>query len=201
MRGMGNTRSTNLIVIHCSATPSGRSIGANPAAVIDGWHKARGFKRSPQAVRSHSHQLPHIGYHYVIGLDGELYNGRHVSEVGAHAALFNAHSIGICLVGGSEREGRYTPAQWDQLAMLVMTEAAALRIPLQTPRRVAKATAPGYSMVAGVCGHRDLSPDKNGNGLAEPFEWLKTCPGFSVADWLGNGLQPLPQHVFNGGAA
>lgn len=194
------TRSTNLIVIHCSATQSGRSIGADPASVIDGWHKDRGFNRDPQAVKAYSPTLRHIGYHYVIGLDGRVWPGRNHEEVGAHAALFNAHSIGICLVGGAEREARYTPAQWEALAMLVMTEAAALRIPLQTPRRVVKATAPGYSVVAGICGHRDLSPDQNGSGLAEPFEWLKTCPGFDVRSWIDNGLSPLPQHVFKGGA-
>lgn len=195
------TRSINLIVIHCTATPSGRSIGANPAAVIDGWHQARGFNRDPLAVKAYSPTLRHIGYHYVVDLDGRVWSGRSHDEVGAHAALFNAHSIGVCLVGGAEREGSYTPAQWEALAMLVMTEAAALRIPLQTPRRMYKATAPGYNVVAGVCGHRDLSPDKNGNGLAEPFEWLKTCPGFDVRDWLDNGLKPLKQHIFTGGAA
>lgn len=198
------TRSINLIVIHCSATPSGRSIGADPAKVIDGWHKARGFNRDAAALSAPGAWRPdlrHIGYHSVIDVTGKAYEGRGSGEVGAHAAMFNAHSIGICLVGGAERDGRYTPAQWESLAMLVQTWAAALRIPLQTPRRMYKATAPGYNVVAGVCGHRDLSPDKNGNGLAEPFEWLKTCPGFDVRAWLENGLQPLAQHVINGGAA
>lgn len=190
------TRSINLIVIHCSATPSGRSIGPYPAKVIDGWHKARGFERDVAAAKSYSPDLLHIGYHYVVGLDGTVWRGRHRDEVGAHAMSFNAHSVGICLVGGVEREGRYTDAQWDALDMLVLTEAAELRIPLQLPHRVAKATSPGYSMVAGICGHRDLSPDADGSGKVEPFEWLKTCPGFDVGAWIGNGLRPLPQHIY-----
>ena len=33
-----------------------------------------------------------------------------------------------------------------------------------------------------VCGHRDLSPDRNGNGEIEPEEWIKTCPCFEVKD-------------------
>lgn len=37
---------------------------------------------------------------------------------------------------------------------------------------------------ARVVGHRDLSPDKNGNGIIEPFEWTKLCPSFNVALWL-----------------
>jgi N-acetylmuramoyl-L-alanine amidase len=35
-----------------------------------------------------------------------------------------------------------------------------------------------------VCGHRDLSPDLNGNGRIEPHEWMKECPCYSVNDEL-----------------
>ena len=31
-----------------------------------------------------------------------------------------------------------------------------------------------------MCGHRDLSPDSNGNGEIEPEEWIKQCPCFEV---------------------
>ena len=33
---------------------------------------------------------------------------------------------------------------------------------------------------AQVVGHRDLSPDLNGNGEVEPMEWTKQCPCFEV---------------------
>lgn len=33
---------------------------------------------------------------------------------------------------------------------------------------------------AKVVGHRDLSPDVNGNGKVEPMEWTKECPCFKV---------------------
>ena len=32
-----------------------------------------------------------------------------------------------------------------------------------------------------VCGHRDLSPDLNGDGTVEPREWVKQCPCFEVS--------------------
>ena len=37
----------------------------------------------------------------------------------------------------------------------------------------------------GICyegglGHRDLSPDVNGNGEVEPMEWTKACPCFEA---------------------
>jgi N-acetyl-anhydromuramyl-L-alanine amidase AmpD len=35
-----------------------------------------------------------------------------------------------------------------------------------------------------ICGHRDLSPDLNGNGEIEPEEWIKACPCFNAeTDW------------------
>lgn len=37
-----------------------------------------------------------------------------------------------------------------------------------------------YTTVVEVRGHRDYSPDLNGNGVIEPFEWLKACPCFDV---------------------
>lgn len=32
-----------------------------------------------------------------------------------------------------------------------------------------------------VCGHRDLSPDRNGDGVVDSSEWLKQCPCFEVS--------------------
>ena len=31
-----------------------------------------------------------------------------------------------------------------------------------------------------IIGHRDASPDKNGNGQIEQNEWIKQCPCFNV---------------------
>lgn len=74
------------LVIHCSATPEGRS---HTAADIGRWHKDRGFHR--------------IGYHYVIRLDGTVEKGREETEVGAHVAGHNSKTIGICYVGGVDK--------------------------------------------------------------------------------------------------
>ena len=37
---------------------------------------------------------------------------------------------------------------------------------------------------ARICGHRDLSPDRNGDGVVEPEEWVKECPCFEVSKAL-----------------
>ena len=34
--------------------------------------------------------------------------------------------------------------------------------------------------ISKVQGHRDYSPDKNGNGIIERFEWIKDCPCFNA---------------------
>ena len=35
---------------------------------------------------------------------------------------------------------------------------------------------------AKVMGHREFSPDKNGDGEIEPQEWIKACPSFDVLE-------------------
>lgn len=99
-------RTINQIIIHCTATRAGRNVTVEE---IDRWHKARGFRG--------------IGYHYVIGLDGKVAHGRNESISGAHCKGFNAHSIGVCYVGGLDSGGKpsdtRTPAQRLALKTLV----------------------------------------------------------------------------------
>lgn len=77
------------IIIHCSATPEGRNWTIKD---IERDHKAKGYKK--------------VGYHYVICLDGTIEKGRAESEVGAHCKGHNAKSIGICYVGGLDKNRR-----------------------------------------------------------------------------------------------
>ena len=41
-----------------------------------------------------------------------------------------------------------------------------------------------YPAIRYVIGHRDTSPDLNGNGHIEPEEYIKACPCFDVRKWL-----------------
>lgn len=93
------SRRIDEIILHCSAS----SMKGQNAALIDKWHRARGFTR--------------IGYHYFIGFDGKLEAGRYEDEVGAHARGHNAHSIGICLAGLEVED--FTPAQFQTLRSLL----------------------------------------------------------------------------------
>ena len=100
-------REINRIIVHCSATPEGKEFHASD---IDKWHKQRGFNG--------------IGYHYVITLDGKVEDGRPLDKAGAHASGYNSHSIGICYIGGVEKDGKTpkdtrTEAQKEALKTLI----------------------------------------------------------------------------------
>ena len=143
------------IVIHCTASKAGQDLRA---ADIDKQHQERGFAM--------------IGYNYVVDLDGTVEDGRPLTRDGAHcntAGLsgksYNKHSIGIVYVGGLDENGNpadtRTPEQKQALADLVY------RLINEYP-------------IVEVIGHRDASPDKNGNGKIERNEWIKQCPCFDV---------------------
>lgn len=76
-------RPLSKIILHCSATNPEQRVNA---AIIDGWHKSRGWRG--------------IGYHFVILPDGTIESGRPLDEVGAHCKGHNQASVGICYVGG-----------------------------------------------------------------------------------------------------
>lgn len=40
-----------------------------------------------------------IGYNFIIGEDGNIYEGRGWGKKGAHSKPFNSKSIGICIIG------------------------------------------------------------------------------------------------------
>lgn len=172
-------RVVDLIVVHCSATPSGHPLDGPASVVINRWHRDRNppFARSPGARARWNPELGSIGYHAVIDLQGDLFPGRHWDEVGAHAVGHNRNSLGVCVVGGLERQARYTQAQWDTLASLV--------------RAWSRRCAPGWR----VLGHRDLAADANGDGRVDGKDWLKTCPGFDVPVWTQRAMVPLNEHI------
>lgn len=167
-----------IIVVHCSDSPNERTLvtrkpGPPPVVVrtpsqeIDAWHKERGFQRDSYWRSRHEPGLSSLGYHFVIGRNGALYNGRHPEEVGAHAAGWNSVSLGICLVGRDQ----FTEEQLETLKNTIKALGATYDIPMQNAV-FGKAGNKHTVASRGVCGHRDLP------GVA------KTCPGFDVGEWL-----------------
>lgn len=144
------------IIVHCSATRAGQDIGRKE---INQMHVARGFQC--------------IGYNYVIRLDGTVEVGRSLTIDGAHCngkgfsgVSYNKHSIGICYVGGLDAHGK----------------AADTRTPEQKKalRELIAKLIKEYPDIKEVIGHRDTSPDLDGDGIVEPKEWTKMCPCFDA---------------------
>lgn len=150
------TRTITDLIVHCTATKPGPKVNVD---VIDGWHKERGFKKQPQSGRI-------CGYHFVVLPDGTIETGRYLSEIGAHVSGQNSRSIGICYVGGLDANGKpadtRTPEQKEALIWLLS------RLVVMFPD-------------AKIKGHRDYSPDLNGDGIIEPWEYIKECPCFNAA--------------------
>lgn len=84
-----NSRKITEIILHCSATPEGKDYTVED---IKKWHLARGFSD--------------IGYHYIIYRDGTIVPGRDENIVGAHCTGRNSNSIGICYIGGLDKNGK-----------------------------------------------------------------------------------------------
>lgn len=145
------------IVVHCTASRPGIDLHVID---IDRDHRMnRGFAM--------------IGYNYVICLDGTIEVGRPLTRDGAHCPTcgssgrpYNKHSIGICYVGGLDKNGKpantLTPAQTRSLVKLVYD------------------LINEYPNIKEVIGHRDTYPDKNGDGKIDKRDWLKACPCFDV---------------------
>lgn len=140
-------RDISQIVMHYSATYPDQDIGV---AEIDLMHRQRGFAG--------------VGYHYIIRRDGRIEPGRHEATQGAHVAGQNAHTIGICCIGGIERQtgpnvgvDNRTPEQI--AAQIRLTQGLLARYP-----------------GAIVLGHKDLAATQ--------------CPGYDVRTWWAEAMRP-----------
>lgn len=152
-------RKVDLIVIHCTATKDTVHYSREQ---LEKDHRARGFSKG--------------GYHVFIEADGTAHQLREFDEVGAHVAGHNSHSIGICYEGGLNSQGKPkdTRTQDQRKELLYWIE---------------RAIEYGEGNVKRIVGHRDLSPDTNGNGVVEEHEWVKVCPCFDAG--------PEYQHLIN----
>lgn len=130
-------RTITLIIVHCSANRPGSALRM---ADIDRYHRSLGWKG--------------CGYHYVIPTDGTIEAGRPEEEIGAHCRGHNAHSIGVCYIGGLAADGKSpqdTRTKAQQIALRQLLSDLHTRYP-----------------TALIVGHSDLEPRK------------PCCPGFSV---------------------
>lgn len=154
------------LVLHCTATPEGRNV---TAADIRRWHCA------PTSKGGRGWSKP--GYTDIFHLDGTVEriapNNEDANvdpwEITNGAKGYNEISRHVVYAGGCDNNGK--PKD---------TRTEAQRAAMARYVKDFHAKHPQVKII----GHRDLSPDKNGNGIIEPHEWTKACPSFDVAAWL-----------------
>lgn len=129
------TKQISEIIVHCTATPVSRQLNVKDIAT---YHRQRGFED--------------IGYHYLIGLGGEVEKGRPSEMIGAHCLGHNDRSIGVAYVGGLDAAGNPadTRTEAQKRSLLELLVKLKLKYPL-----------------AKIHGHRDFA--------------AKACPCFDAA--------------------
>lgn len=137
-KNLTKRKTTSEIIIHCSAT-------------IDG---------KPYSVQSmHKDHLKNgwagIGYNYIIDLDGNIWEGRPENKVGAHCKNHNSKSVGICYVGGLDKNKK--PKDTRNTAQLESMEELCRYLHEKYPQ-------------ATFHGHKEFEN--------------KACPCFDVGEWI-----------------
>lgn len=107
------------------------------------------------------------GYHYVVLADGRIVALLPENEVSNGVRGYNATSVNVAYTGGIDSRGR-----------AVDNRTAGQRRSL---RRILSELRERYPDAV-ILGHRDISPDRNGNGIVDPWERIKECPCFDAEE-------------------
>lgn len=111
------------------------------------------------------------GYHYVVGRDGGVTQMLSEDKVSNGVRGYNSVSVNVAYIGGIDANGKAVDNRTAE-------QKTALRVLLRKLRK----TYPE----AVIQGHRDFSPDKNGDGRITADEWVKQCPCFDArAEYAG----------------
>ncbi len=118
--------------------------------ILNGW-RAKGWDKN--------------GYHWLVDDNGLAARLQDDSIVSNGVFGYNNNSINLCYIGGIAEDGKPKDTRTDE-------QKGTLETLVMEYRKL-------YPN-AKIQGHRDFSPDKNKNGVIEPFEWIKVCPCFDA---------------------
>lgn len=133
---MAKLGAVKYLTIHCAATPEGRDV---KATTVSDWDRAK---------------FGQISYHWVVELNGNTVRTLPDDTKGAHVGKANTGNIGICYIGGCDKNMNAKDTR-------TVAQKAALRELVADYRK----RYPGII----VRGHRDWPGVK------------KACPSFDVA--------------------
>ncbi len=105
------------------------------------------------------------GYHYLVDIYGKIHQIMDEKEISNGVKGHNSQLINIAWIGGYDKHTNSYVDNRTDIQKIALLE-------------LARTLMRKYNVK--VIGHRDLSPDKNGDGEISPDEWLKECPLFDV---------------------
>ena len=114
------------------------------------------------------------GYHLLIDLDGKIVEVQPFELISNGVKGHNSNSIHISYIGGVEKKNvnKALDSRTDSQKKAIIE---AIKIAIKWIEETG-----GSKTKIKIKGHRDASPDKNGNGVIESFERNKECPSFDA---------------------
>lgn len=106
------------------------------------------------------------GYHYVVSTDGKITQLLDEDKVSNGVKGFNSVTVNVAYIGGIA-DGKATDNRTDAQKKSLRQLLANLK------KKYPEAL---------IQGHRDFSPDANGNGKVDAWERIKECPCFDAKE-------------------
>lgn len=153
------------IVIHCSAGHSD----------LDGvkrfWHR-------PKSQGGLGWKIG--GYHIWVDYDGKITIIYPLSQVTNGVRGYNLNIVNICYRGGVRKDNvnKAEDTRTDLQKAGIINAIYEVLQELKEHQDISKIR---------IKGHRDFSPDKNGNGVIDSWERIKECPSFDAIpeyEWI-----------------
>lgn len=111
------------------------------------------------------------GYHYLIDLGGAIHQLLDDSKVSNGVKGYNSTAINVAYIGGIDADGKAVDNRTG------VQKKACVKL-----LRLLHSRYPD----AEILGHRDISPDTNGNGKVDVWERIKECPCFDAKEEYKN---------------
>lgn len=145
-------RLINDIVIHCSA-----GFGSLEKVKLF-WKTKLGWEN--------------VGYHFFIDTDGTVHQLAGLNAVTNGVKGYNRNSVHICYQGGIDEKGKAKDTR-------TFAQKWAIEDTINQVLDDLRAAGQDTGSLR-ILGHRDFSPDLNGNGVIESWERIKECPCFDA---------------------
>ncbi len=107
------------------------------------------------------------GYHYVVLADGTVRQLLGEESVSNGVKGYNATAVNVAYMGGIDASGKAVDNRTEAQKPALVTLLKELK---------------GRYPKAVIMGHRDISPDRNHNGIVDPWERIKECPCFDAKE-------------------